>query len=160
MLKHTFLIGLLILMASCSDNKIAFAEYSNLKDGWNVEEPVDFNFKAPDTLNRYDLFINLRNDERFSFSNIFLIVNMEFPDGKVIADTLEYEMARPSGEWLGKGFTDLKESKLWYKEAVRFPDTGSYKLEIHHAMRKNGNVEGVRSLQGITDVGISVEGRE
>lgn len=156
--KYTFLIGLCIwMLCSCSNNRVEFAAYQNIPDGWEKDEAVRFDFKAPDTLNVYDVFINLRNDERYPFSNLFLIVNMEFPGGKVITDTLEYEMAKPDGEWLGKGFTDLKESKLWYKEAVRFPDTGSYSMEIYHAMRKNGNVEGVRSLDGITDVGISIE---
>ncbi|THD69381.1 gliding motility lipoprotein GldH [Robertkochia marina] len=155
--RAVILLGLLIMLGSCSGNNIAFAEYKTIGDGWDKDQAVNFNFRAPDTLNRYNLFINLRNDEKFSFSNIFLIVDMEFPQGKVITDTLEYEMARPDGEWLGKGFTDLKENKLWYKEAVQFPDTGSYEVKILHAMRKNGNVEGVRSLQGITDVGISIE---
>lgn len=157
MLKNTFLIGLFFVLCGCSNNKVEFADYRNLPDGWEKDEAVSFDFKAPDTVAAYNVFVNLRNDERYPFSNIFLIVNMEFPSGKVITDTLEYEMARPDGQWLGQGFTDLKESKLWYKEAVRFPDTGDYKMEIFHAMRKNGNVEGVRSLEGITDVGISIE---
>lgn len=157
MLKKIVLLMLLVLLGSCSDNRIAFAAYQSMDNGWEKDQPVSFNFSAPDTLSAYNLFINLRNDERFPFSNLFLIVDMEFPQGRVITDTLEYEMAKPNGEWLGQGFTDLKESKLWYKEAVKFPDTGTYKVKILHAMRKNGNVEGVRSLQGITDVGISIE---
>ncbi|WP_224488282.1 gliding motility lipoprotein GldH [Robertkochia flava] len=160
MLKQSLLIGLLMLVAGCSKNKIAFADYQNIEDGWKKDQAVTFTFDAPDTLNVYDLFINLRNDERFPYSNIFLIVNMEFPEGRVITDTLEYEMARPNGEWLGQGFTDLKENKLWYKEGVKFPDTGSYTLEVYHAMRRIGNVEGVTSLEGITDVGISIENKE
>ncbi len=158
--KHILLLVLLCFLGSCSRNRTAFAEYKTIDNGWGKDESVNFSFKAPDTLNAYNLFINLRNDEQFPFSNIFLIVNMEFPEGRVITDTLEYQMAKPSGEWLGKGFTDLKENKLWYKERVTFPDTGSYEVKILHAMRKNGNVEGVRSLQGITDVGISIEGIE
>lgn len=160
MLKYTFLTGLLVMLCSCGNTSIQHAEFKSLPNGWEKDEAVNFQFKAPDTVNTYDLFINLRNDERFPFSNIFLIVNMEFPTGKVITDTLEYEMAKPDGTWLGQGFTDLKESKLWYKEAVRFPDTGYYSMEIFHAMRKNGNVDGVRSLEGITDVGISIENLE
>lgn len=158
--KHILLLGLLIFLGSCSNNQTAFAEFKSIENGWAKDQAVEFSFKAPDTLNPYNLFINVRNDERFPFSNIFLIVDMEFPEGRVVTDTLEYEMALPDGTWMGVGFTDLKESKLWYKESVRFPDTGSYTVKILHAMRKNGNVEGVKSLQGITDVGISIESLE
>ena len=78
-------------------------------------------------------------------------------NGKVISDTLEYEMAYPNGDWMGQGFGDVYESKLWYKENVRFPETGTYQFKIRQAMRKNGNVNGISELQGITDVGFRIE---
>ncbi len=145
-----------LVLMSC-DSDLVYSDYKRIDNGWNREEPVTFNFKAPDTTRQYDLFINLRNDEKYRYSNLYLIVNLNFPDGKIVADTLEYEMARPDGEWLGKGFSSVKENKLWYKEAVVFPDTGEYGISIEQAMRKNGNVDGVTSLKGITDVGIAIE---
>ena len=29
-------------------------------------------------------------------------------------------MASPEGKWLGEGFLEVKESKLWWKESVIF----------------------------------------
>ncbi|ETN94140.1 gliding motility-associated lipoprotein GldH [Zhouia amylolytica AD3] len=66
-------------------------------------------------------------------------------------------MAEPNGEWLGKGFSSLKESKLWYKENVVFPRNGEYKITVEQAMRKVGSVEGIQELDGITDIGIKIE---
>ena len=66
-------------------------------------------------------------------------------------------MARPDGEWLGTGFGDVKENKLWYKEHVRFKEPGEYRVNIRHAMRKNGEVNGIQNLDGITDVGFRIE---
>ena len=103
------------------------------------------------------MFLIVRNDENYKFSNLFLITTMRFPDGKIIKDTLEYAMAEPDGEWLGSGFTSVKESKLWYKEGVNFPHPGAYQFSLEHAMRKNGNLEGVEQLEGITDIGIKIE---
>jgi gliding motility-associated lipoprotein GldH len=74
-----------------------------------------------------------------------------------VRDTLEYEMAKPDGQWLGTGYGSLKENKLWYKENVVFPSSGVYTLEISHAMRKNGQVDGIVELEGITDVGYLIE---
>ena len=51
----------------------------------------------------------------------------------------------------------IKESKLWYKENIVFPDSGVYKLSVSHAMRKNGEVDGLFILDGITDVGLEIE---
>lgn len=81
---------------------------------------------------------------------------MHFPHGKVVTDTLEYQMALPDGTWLGTGGT-IKENKFWYKEEISFFEEGNYSLSIRHAMRNNASVEGVTELEGITDVGISIE---
>lgn len=136
---------------------MVYGDYQELPDGWDKSELVLFDFQAPDSTQTYDMFINLRNNEDYPFRNLFLIVKLDFPNGKVVADTLEYEMAKADGEWLGQGFSSVKESKLYYKEGIVFPELGDYEISIQHAMRKNGNVEGVTTLEGITDVGIRIE---
>ena len=66
-------------------------------------------------------------------------------------------MTTPRGEWLGTGFSEIKENKLWYKEQYRFNEEGEYKVSIEHAIRKNGDTNGVAELKGITDVGFRIE---
>ncbi|RAV28288.1 gliding motility lipoprotein GldH [Sinomicrobium soli] len=149
-----------MLMLSCDHASGVYSEYRALEDAWPKGKAVEFAFEAPDTTQVYDMFINLRNDERYPFSNLYLIVNLDFPDGRVIADTLEYEMAAPDGTWLGRGFTDLKENRLWYKESVVFPVPGTYAVGIEQAMRKVGEEEGLEELEGITDVGLQIEKAE
>ena len=74
----------------------------------------------------------------------------------MIQDTLEYAMTSPDGGWLGKGFTELKENKLWWKEGLVIPQQGKVQIEIAQAMRNNGKAEGVSKLGGIVSVGISI----
>ena len=73
-----------------------------------------------------------------------------------MVDTLEYQMANPDGSLLGEGFTDVKESKLVYKERMKFKK-GNYKIHIRHAVRQTGKVVGVAKLDGITEVGFRIE---
>ena len=153
------LLSLLILALfwSCNDQMV-FSEYEPLKDGkWEMDKVVHFEFSGMDSITPHNLFINIRNDDTFPFSNLFLITELESPSGNTIKDTLEYRMTEPSGEWLGKGLGSVKENKLWFRENVVFPDSGVYKMNISHAMRKNGSVEGVHILDGITDVGLQIE---
>ncbi len=87
---------------------------------------------------------------------------MVFPHGKTIKDTLEYKMAEPSGKLLGSGLTDIKENKLWYKgynTPFVFKESGDYTINIQHAMRENGKVNGVTELEGITDIGFRIENK-
>ena len=128
-----------------------------MPNAWHKDTIVSFKVNPPDAANSYDLFVNLRNSNTYKFNNIFLIVEMVFPHGKTIKDTLEYRMAEPSGELLGTGYMDIKENKLWYKEGVVFNEPGEYTINIQHAMRENGKVNGVLELEGITDVGFRIE---
>ncbi|MGB3142506.1 MAG: gliding motility lipoprotein GldH [Maribacter sp.] len=144
------------LMISC-DTNIIKSEYKSLDNGvWNKDEVLQFSLTELDTVQKHDVFINVRNEDTFPFSNLFLIAAMTTPEGEVFKDTLEYTMAEPDGTWLGKGNGSIKENKLWYKENIVFPTPGVYTIEISHAMRKNGNVSGIVGLEGITDVGVEV----
>lgn len=147
---------LLICLASCGKNRI-YDDYHSLPNQWNRDSVLTFKVEDLDSLQPYNLFINLRNTNDYKYSNIFLITQMNFPNGKVIEDTLEYKMARPDGQWLGEGIGDAKASKLWYKKEVHFPEKGEYTFKIRQAMRKNGEKEGIEKLKGITEVGFHIE---
>lgn len=142
---------------SCEPNNVVFNQTTALDGYWGDNEMIEYSLPQLDSLKEYNLFLNIRNTNDYKFNNIFLIVSMNFPHGKTIADTLEYRMANPDGTWMGQGLGDIKENKLWYKEGVRFLEEGTYTISIGQAMRNNGEVEGVKRLEGIRDVGFTVE---
>lgn len=146
-----------ILAISC-DTKTVYTEYRSLNNGvWSATDTLEFGLKELDSTRDYNVFLNVRNNNDFPFSNLFLITELEQPSGETVKDTLEYEMALPDGSWLGKGRGSIKESKLWFREKIVFPDSGVYHIRVIHAMRKNGQVQGLEALTGITDVGIQIE---
>jgi gliding motility-associated lipoprotein GldH len=151
-----FFIALLLGVTSC-DSKSVFDEYKSVSNKWHKDSIIEFNITPPDSITPYNLFVNIRNTSDYKYSNLFLIVEMNFPNGKVVNDTLEYLMTKPNGAFLGTGFSDVKENKLWYKEGMIFSETGDYKVKIQHAMRENGNIKGVENLEGITDIGFRIE---
>ena len=151
------LVLVLFVVGSCNEN-LLHSEYHALNNGvWKKEDSVQFQFEVTDTILKHNLFLNVRNNEQYEFSNLFLILELEAPNGNTVVDTLEYEMALASGEWLGEGMGSVKESKLWYKENIDFEDSGVYNVNVQHAMRKNGEVDGLENLLGITDIGLQIE---
>ncbi|TRX40509.1 gliding motility lipoprotein GldH [Flavobacterium restrictum] len=148
------LLLMAILLFSC-DKKRVFDEYNSVGSAWHKDSIVSFNLPELDSSKRYNLFVNLRANDNYKYNNLFLIVAIEMQNGFTKVDTLEYQMSNPDGTLLGNGFTDIKESKLFYKEGVRFK--GKYKVLIKQAIRENGKVPGVTLLDGITDVGFRIE---
>jgi len=154
--KYIFLLVFITLFIAC-DSNIVVSKNKTVVGVWNKENAIKFEIPQLDSLKTYNVFVNIRNTNDYKYNNIFLIVEMDFPHGKVITDTLEYKMANPDGSWLGTGIGSVKENKLWYKENVSFSEEGIYNISISQAVRNNGNVEGVTNLEGITDVGFSIE---
>ncbi|KQW96156.1 gliding motility lipoprotein GldH [Flavobacterium sp. Root420] len=153
--------GILLLTAiflfSC-DKKRVFDEYKSVGSAWHKDSVVTFDLPVLDSTKKYNLFVNLRDNNDYPFNNLFLIVALEMPNGFTKVDTLEYQMANPDGTLLGNGFTDIKESKLYYKEGVKF--RGKYKVHIKQAVRQSGKIPGVQELDGITDVGFRIEQKD
>ncbi|HEU4496731.1 MAG TPA: gliding motility lipoprotein GldH [Flavobacterium sp.] len=150
-----FIIGLLAL-ASC-DEKRVFDQYKSFGKSWPKDSIATFEFSNQDTSKQYNLFINLRSNNDYPFNNIFLIVMTEAPNGMTKVDTLEYQMANPDGTLMGEGFSDVKESKLFFKEKYKFDTIGNYKIKIQQAMRQTGKINGVKELAGITEIGFRAE---
>lgn len=155
--NFSIIVFVMILITSC-DSKSDFNQYKTIINAsWEANQKVDFQFIINDPISKRNLFINLRNNKDYQFSNLYLIAELNFPNGTKVVDTLQYEMTDVTGKFLGSGFSDIKENKLFYKEAKAFPVSGEYTFSIYHAMRKNGQVDGVQFLEGITDVGFSIE---
>ena len=156
-LKSSLLfLVILITIVSC-DKKRVFDEYKSVGNAWAKDSIVEFDFKQEDTVKLYNLFINLRANQAYRFNNLYVIVSMERPGGLTKVDTLQYQMTNPDGSLLGEGFSDIKESKLFYKENLKFDTIGDYKVRIQQAVRQTGKIEGIQALEGITEVGFRIE---
>lgn len=100
------IVSLVIL--SCNDTAV-FDIYKPIsKTQWHKDSIISFTFNPIDTISTNNVYINLRNNNDYQYSNLFLIVGIDFPNNFSVVDTLEYEMADAEGKFLGSGFTDLK----------------------------------------------------
>lgn len=155
-LRSSFLSFLVAISLFSCDKKRVFDEYKSVGKAWNKDSIVSFDLPKIDTTQHYNLFLNIRDNNNYPYNNLFLIVSLEQPDKVTKVDTLQYQMSDEEGNLLGDGFTDVKESKLFYKESMKFK-SGNYKIHIKQAVRQTGKVVGVEKLEGITDVGFRIE---
>lgn len=156
MLKNWIVSGVCFLGVQSCNNSDLYLNYYDFKDKWEANEKVVFELN-PEPIEPVNLMIYLRNDNRYGFSNIFLIATLKEGDKTLLCDTLEYLMADPKGKWLGVGFLELKESKLWWKENFDFPQGKNITATLEHAVRHAGSEKGIKDLEGIVGVGLSIE---
>lgn len=140
----------LLLFISC-DQKRVYEKNVKISDGiWDIDEKISFDVDIKDTVSLHNFYINIRNTGAYPYSNIFLFVNTEFPDGGRSRDTVECFLADINGKWLGDGSGDIWDNQILFKRGVIFPRMGIYKFEYEHAMR-------VEQLPFIMDAGLRIE---
>ena len=122
--------------------------HSTPKTGWTTNDTLTFDFTVEDTTKLYDFWLTVRNETSYNYSNVFLFIYTEFPNGKSALDTMNYLLAYPSGKWIGEVSGTMVESKLIYKHTT-VPASGTYKMNVIQAMRDE-------NLEGITDIGLKI----
>ena len=155
--EFVILLVISLSFTNCEQKK-GYSAYQSIGEKGLGTSPIIFEIpeNVLDTL-RKNIFLRLRNNNNYQYSNIFLIVSLTAGEEQITNDTLEYSMASPDGKWLGEGFSEVKESKLWWKESVIFPEERPIKISISQAVRNNNVNNGVEKLKGIVSVGISIE---
>jgi gliding motility-associated lipoprotein GldH len=154
MIGRTHWIGLWVIFcfqwAACGGES-AFSGHSALPStGWKASESASFEWHVQDTVAQHDFFIDLRHDQTFPHSNIYLFVDFTFPNGKSLRDTVSCNLADDRGQWLGTGWGNLVDHRIGFKRNTAFPIPGDYSIEIAHGMR-------IDPLPGMRDVGFRLE---
>lgn len=149
--KWFFLIlAVAFLLASC-DRSVVFEGHQALQaSGWASDEKLHFEVSIDDTTSLHNMYVDVRNTTDYGFSNLYLFLNIEFPDGTLLRDTLECTLAEKDGRWTGKGFGKIRSNRFLFRTDVWFPVTGEYFFSIEQAMRTD-------LLEGISDVGLRIE---
>lgn len=146
-----FLILLCLSFSSCQDTTtLADTNQVINNRNWSYVNKVRVPVIIEDESVVYNVYINLRHTADYKYSNIFLLIRNQGPDGKVITVRKEFKLAYPDGQWLGKGSGNLYSYQLPFYANYRFPRKGKYLFEIEQNMRDN-------PLKEITDIGLRVE---
>ncbi len=139
-----------IVIVSCADHVVFHNTKPVDAEAWHMEDTVRFEVPIDDTLSLHELYLDVRNTTDYAYSNLFLFMDIEFPDGRVLRDTLECILAARDGSWTGKGFGRIKSNRFLFRDDAWFPDKGVYAFKVSQGMR-------YEKLSGISDIGIRIE---
>ena len=90
-------------------------------EGWSSEDGLLFHWDVRDTLQRQDVLLDLRHDQSYPYSNLYVFLTYRFPNGKSRVDTVECTLANEKGEWRGSGFGDLVDQRFLFQSGIQFP---------------------------------------
>ena len=150
MIKYFQIFFVSIMLISCSYND-EVVSMNEVNGTWDKKKELLFTMNIEDTSTPKNIIFVVRNNNEYPFSNIRCIVNLkDLKNKKTTTDTLNYILARPNGEWIGKGFGGTKEILFLFFTDFKFPKNGDYEIGIVQAMRKD-------TLLGIEDIGVKIQ---
>ncbi len=149
-ISSTIFIILLLFFASSCGKQTIYDHNVEINGPWKSADKALFDIDITDTINQYNVYLNIRNTVDYDYSNLYLFIRTEFPNKYVIVDTAEIFLADMNGNWLGKGFGEIKDLQVLFRKNGRFARKGIYHISFEQAMR---NTE----LNGIKSVGIRIE---
>ena len=147
--QSSLLLVLLLILTTACNSKEAFSEFHSFPEAtWERSERANFEVFIPDSRQRYDIFLEIRNNNDYPFRNLWLFVDITTPDGQQRRDTINAELADVYGKWYGKGVS-LYSYSFPYELNIQYPDTGTFTYSVTQGMRRE-------LLKGISDVGLTV----
>ncbi|MDR0420876.1 MAG: gliding motility lipoprotein GldH [Prevotellaceae bacterium] len=147
------ILCMIILFASCTDSSIYRQSKAIADEGWNKDSAVRFIVPVADTVNEFDIYINIRNKNDYPYQNLYLFVETTSSRGISIADTINLPVADDYGKWTGKSISRIWENRFLFRKNIKFANSGQYTFEIRQGMRHD-------ILNGISDVGIEINPEE
>ena len=148
-----FLWVIVVMLSGISSCKpeIVYENYRMIgRGGWHKDSTMVYNFNISDTLCYYSLFLNIRNFSDYELRNLWLDIDITYPDGHTESEIKEIVLADNFGNWVGSGIGDLSDLQVKHHPDRFFTIPGEYTVCIKHKMRTT-------VLKGIRDFGISVK---
>ena len=150
-MRNFFLTVALIFIAfACTDGKTYYKFQPVDATGWHKDSAAVFDVDIADSIQSFDVLINVRNGGEYPYQNLWLFIKRTGPDKLVLNDTVECYIADPMGKWKGSGIGSRYEVSVLYQQNQQFGAKGIYHFEIRQGMREE-------KLKGLYEIGFMVK---
>jgi gliding motility-associated lipoprotein GldH len=145
-----WLLAIFVFTLSACQQNTVFDNNKSFDDNvWKADDVIRLDVNINDTSSAHKFYLNVRHKTSYRYANLFLFISTTFPDGAEGRDTVECILAEPSGKWLGKGISNIRDCQVLLRRGLRFPQKGNYVFEFEQAMRE-------KELDGIMDIGLRI----
>ncbi len=141
---------ILFIFSSCQPD-FYFEENKPLgNEGWTYSNKLDYTISIDDTLQLYNIYLNINHSTEYAYQNIYLMIHTKYPSGKTVSEQLPIDFADKTGQWYGKCNSDKCKLGVNLQKDAFFNSPGAYTISIEQFMR-------IDSLPGISDITLMLE---
>lgn len=151
--KNTLIIIIVattIIVSACNPNKVFNQRIEIPGAIWHQDSLMAIEFDINDNSIPYDLSVDLRTNEFYPASNLWLFIETHSPTKGTQRDTLQCILTDEQGHCLGDISGDICDYLISWHKAVKFPEQGKYKVTFQHGMR-------TEKLPCVHEIGLLIE---
>lgn len=146
-----YILLVFLILTSCAEDNAVIDERFDFNDNtWPHSQKIAFEFEMEDTVSMHDILILFRVNTDYRYSNMYVFMDTEMPNGQKDTDTLQFILADPTGNWLGNRIGNTIEYEIPVSKGVKFPASGAYQFHFTQGMQDD-------DLEHVMDFGIRVE---
>ena len=129
--------------------KIIFNNEVQFDSALAYQDTIHFEFEVVDTLNPYDIVLNIEHNNSYDFQNAYFKLLTKFPNGKIVEDITSFDLKMPNGMTNGNCSGDVCNVPFLIQDNTFFKSMGTYGLKLTQYTR-------VDSLEGIKSIGLKI----
>ncbi|HSU29510.1 MAG TPA: gliding motility lipoprotein GldH [Chitinophagaceae bacterium] len=152
-LSNFYVFILISLILSCRSIDLYEKSVSIPGHAWKSSYQPSFSFTIKDTISRYQVYLVLRHNEKYSYNNIYVNLYLQ-PPGKDSLQKIKLPslaLANADG-WLGSGMDDIYEHRIPLGEPQTL-QSGTYTFKVEQIMREE-------PLEHVLNVGLRLEKKQ
>lgn len=135
---------------SCSSLDIFEQSVFFPKHEWDSKTEPSFNFEVKDTVSNYHIYVVIRHEDAFHYSNLWLNVLTQAPGETPKSQKVNLQLANNTSGWLGTGMDDVFDHRIRITRVPIHLKKGVYHFTLQQIMRED-------PLPNILNAGIRVE---
>lgn len=139
-----------LLWASCGKSYEYEMTQPVAETGWANGQALSFDINATDSVQVYNLYLDVAYNQDYPFQNLYFDIETTFPDGKKGTQMLGVDLFDKSGKCQGECSRKACTLSIVLREGLRFNALGSHKLVLSPRMRQS-------LLPGLVDFSIKME---
>lgn len=140
---------LALFVVGCSSSSV-YEKFHDFKENkWNQRVKPSFTVDIQDTSKVYNFIFTLRTTTEFKYSNLWIYLNTETPDGQKVREPYEIKITDPNGAWIGKKTGTIVENTICFNNK-KMPLSGKYIFVLEQGITDS-------LIDEVIDIGLIVE---
>ena len=148
-LKFITLLGVALFFNSCGKQPFYEKVYSFENKEWNQQVKPSFTVDIKDINQEYNFIVTLRTTTDYKYSNLWIFMNTETPNGEKAREPFQIPITFPDGSWVGTKTGTIVEHPLRFNKR-KMPIAGKYTFVLEQGITES-------DIDEVLDIGFRVE---